>query len=463
MRINRLLLKAALFPVMLLGAGGSPAAGPVGPGGPPPGGPPSGGPGEPEEQALSLAEILLADYGTLKDLKAVSFVLDLGLMGPVEETGKTVFAEGHPVTEAEKTQAVDAIQTLALRGTVEVPDLSTVKSRGELARMLYETMTAGLPGLPELHYNEKIRVQEGTKVIDNAYVFFAGGNAVENGGTSELVVKNSTIRGTTTKKTKCLSGPPSGLTVGGSIRTTLAVHQSQGFYINSKVISKDWAVFSTDGAEPIGREGEKELSIYTYGTEGVATDAGYGTYSDLFCNAFFYGSRMTAPELGAISGTFGTLTLDTIAAGEENPMLAKHLSDADKVLQPDKTLGSHLTGGRNAIMIHCVSLPPYWVRPGYSQKELPLHEGVVTVRHSTLETDLSLDKHIQYPEQVSAYLAHVAGSVILVRSCNARILLEDVKVLPDPNGTGAILHTAINSDLPLSSRCPTEPPILAVM
>lgn len=417
---------------------------------------PDGGPGTPVEPAPSLAERILCDYAVLKNKDAVSFVLDLGLMAPVQEGSRLVFGEALPATGDMVAAACGNIQMLPLRGNVEIDAacFSDVMTRADLAKALYEKLHAGLPGLPTIRYQEPIRVQNGTETVEDTYLFFAGGNAVEYAGTSSFVLRNSTICGTTTRASMPLSGPPAGLTVGGSIRTTLALKQAQGYFINSRVISKDWAVFSTDGAEPVNADGEKELSLYIYGSEGVAENAGYGIYSDLFCNAYFYGTDLQAAELGAISGTYGALTFDTIAAGEKDPMLCEKLTETDRALQPEKDRGCHLTGGRNAFMIHCVSLPPYWERPGYSQKELPLHEALVTVRHSVLKTDLRMDRHIPYPEQVPQYLKHVAGSVILIKSCNARILLDDTTVLPDPQGTGAILHTAINSDLPFMVRVP---------
>ena len=105
-------------------------------------------------------------------------------------------------------------------------------------------------------------------------------------------------------------------------------------------------------------------------------------------------------------------------------------------------------------MIHCVSLPPYWGRPGYSQAELPFHSGVVEIQNSILETDLSLEKAIDYPAAANAYIAHHRGSVILVKSCNAQIRVRQSQLKPDPQGTGAILHTVINSDIAFSVKVP---------
>ena len=418
---------------------------------------PNGGPKGPLEKpetVPALAEVLLDDYGELNNTTAVEFVIDLDLMQPVLNGEKTVFAEDAPVKQADIDKAVCRIKRLTIYGDAKVPEplFRECKTRGELAKTLYTVLQGG--AVPNLNvcYKKQIQIKNANCAIENAYVFFSGGNAVDYMGTSNLVVRNSIIRGSTTKETKPLSGPPSGLTISGSIRTTLAMHQSQGFFINSKVITKDWAAYATDGAVPMGQPGQKELAIYTYGSAGIAQDGGYGTYSDLFCNTYFYGSELISAEIGAISGTFGKITLDTIAAGEEDPALSAYLTEDDCAAQPDKMRGSHIVAGRHAIMVHCVSLPPYWKYPGYSKSELPYHEGVVVVRHSTLETDMSLDKHQSYPEQVPAYINHVAGSVILVRSCNARILLEDVTVKPDPAGTGAFLHTAINSDLPFMVR-----------
>lgn len=291
-------------------------------------------------------------------------------------------------------------------------------------------------------------------VLDGEQLFVWEGSAVQNSGTSTVVARNSYIRGDTEASTEPLAGNPGNLLIGGNIRTTLALGQGQGYYINSTIVSRNWAALSTDGAEPALEDGEKELSLYAYGTEAITQDGGYGAYSDLFCNLYSYGSHIQAAEIGIISGTYGAVTVGTIADGEENAELAAKLTDADKALRGDKTLGSIIEGGRNAIMLHSVNLPPYWVYEGYSQEESPLHSTAVSVKNSVLRTDMSLDKGVTYEAGKQAYIDHTMGSVILIKSTNIDMTLENSEVVPDAAGTGYLVQTVYNNDTMFMNAVP---------
>lgn len=429
-----------------------PMGGPGGPGSPD--GP--GFPEEPREPVIPYAEKYFTDFETISDQEAAIFVTDLELMGGIETEDGLKFGETEMFSYADFAAALHKValgDTTALCQALCPPE---GMSRMEAAQVLRKALLAsdGTGCLPKVYYKNVIAPEEGTTVIDRAYIFSDTTSAINNKGTSQLIVRNSHVVGSTTGETKQLSGPPAGLLVSGNMRTTLAMYQSQAFYINSKVDVANWAVFATDGAEPAYDDDHKELTLWVYGTEGNAHRGGYGTYSDLFCNVHFYGTKIQVPEIGAISGTFGKLNLDNIAAGEQDLELSARLTEEDKALQPDKTTGTVIRSGRTGIMIHCVSLPPYWGRPGYSQTELPYHSGVVTIRNSTVETDLSLGNQVQYPADAAAYIQHHKGSVILVKSCNAEILVENSQLIPDPKGTNGILHTVINSDIAFSVKVP---------
>ena len=299
-----------------------------------------------------------------------------------------------------------------------------------------------------------ISLSTGERIIDGETIEAMDGSAIQHSGTSVVVVKNSSVTGTTTAETAPLTGNPGNLLVAGNIRTTLALGQSQAYYINSDITSQNWAALSTDGAVPAQAEGEKELSLYAYGTDAITTEGGYGAYSDLFCNLLSYGSLIQAAEIGIISGTYGRVVIGTIADGEADPDMAKYLTADDMALQADKTLGSTILGGRNAIMIHSVNLPPYWAYEGYSQEELPLYSTPVSVNSSVLKTDLAIDMGIAYDAQKQAYIDHTAGSVILVKSTNTVIDLVNSQILPAEGGTGAILHTVYNNDTMFMNAVP---------
>ena len=335
-------------------------------------------------------------------------------------------------------------------------DLSTPLTRDALAQWLANALrhSDGKGLVPVTHHNDAINVASGTRVIDNTRVFQFGASAIQDAGESVLVVRNSRIDGDSSAPTRSLSGNPAGLLIAGSIRTTLALNQSQAFYFNSSITSKDWAALSTDGAVPITQEGQKELSLYSYGSRVKTLDGGYGVYSDLFCNAYVYGSAVQAAEVGVISGTYGQITLGTIGDGEANPSVAQQLVAADRQSQANKQLGSRIMAGRNALMIHSVSLPPYWGFKGYSQKELPLHSARIRIHGGSLGTNLALDKHAEYTAERQAFIKHVAGSVILVRSTNADLDLDGVKLTAGQGGTGALIHTVINNDTRFMVKVP---------
>ena len=299
-----------------------------------------------------------------------------------------------------------------------------------------------------------ISLSTGERTIDGETIEAVDASAIQHSGTSVVVVKNSTVTGTTTAETAPLTGNPGNLLVAGNIRTTLALGQSKAFYINSNVTSQNWAALSTDGAVPVTEEGQSELALYAYGSDAVTTEGGYGAYSDLFCNLYSYGSLIQAAEIGIISGTYGKVTIGTIADGEADAAVAGYLTAEDMALQANKTLGSTILGGRNAIMIHSVNLPPYWEYEGYSQEELPLYSTPVTVNGSVLETDLAIDMGIAYDAQKQAYIDHTAGSVILVKSTNTVIDLVNSQIIPAEGGTGAILHSVYNNDTMFMNAVP---------
>lgn len=407
----------------------------------------------PKEPVLSWAERNLRDFSELSDPEPVIFVTDLALLPLSEGIDGFYFA---PDMEVQPDELQKALERYAAGTVTDLPGVLQPMNKMAAARWLMDTLTAadGTATLPKLYYKQAITPTEGVVALEHALLLTDTGSAIESGGTATTILRNCRVLGVTAGETKPLEGPPSGLLVAGNMRANLIMGQSQTYYINSSVTVPNWAVYATDGAQPTEKPGQKELSVFVYGSAGTAIHGGYGTYSDLFCNVYLFGSTLTVPEIGAISGTFGKLTLGTIGQGEHFSELAPVLTEKDRDQNPEKNKGTLVRSGRTALMIHCVSLPPYWGRPGYSQAELPFHSGVVEIQNSILETDLSLAKAIDYPAAANAYIAHHRGSVILVKSCNAQIRVRQSQLKPDPQGTGAILHTVINSDIAFSVKVP---------
>jgi len=408
-------------------------------------------------KAVALSTQLLKD-GAPQD--AISYCIKNGLLKGASASGKTVTgydaakmllaALGVRGVSGRDRAAVDAaLKQHDLTKGIEGADLSQVISRDNAAQMIVNALrlSDGSALIPKVLHNSAVNVDSGTRTIDNTRIFFLGGTAIQDTNASTLVVRNSRIDGDTSEPTKPLAGPPGGLLVGGSIRTTLTLTQAQSFYLNSKINSKNWAALSTDGAKPATDPSQKELRLYAYGSSAKVVEGGYGTYSDLFCNVFFFGTKFSVAEIGIISGTYGKVTVGSIADGEANSALAAHLTDADKKAQNDKNLGSVVIGGRNALMIHSVSLPPYWVYKGYSKEELPLYSAKISLHGSTLATDLSLNKKLDYSAEQQAYIDHQAGSVIVIKSANADIDLDKDTLKADKKGTGALIHTVMNNDI----------------
>jgi hypothetical protein len=372
------------------------------------------------------------------------------------ETAGALFA-ALGVKNAGGNSAIEAaLKQHDLMQGIEGADLSQPISRDSAAQMIANALrlSNGSSMIPRVLHNASVGVDSGSKTVDGYRIFFLGGTAVQDSGDATLVVRNSRIDGDTSVGTKPLTGPPGGLLVAGSMRTTLTLGQAQSFYINSKVNSRNWAALSTDAAKPVTAPGQKELALYAYGSKAKTVDGGYGSYSDLFCNVYVFGTKIDSAEIGVISGTYGKVTVGTIADGEANSALAAHLTEADKSLWSDKSIGSKITGGRNALMIHTVNLPPYWNYKGYGKEELPLYSAQISLRGSVLATDLSLAKKLDYSAEQQAYIDHQAGSVIVIKSANAAVDLDRVTLNPDKKGTGALIHTVINNDTGFMTKVP---------
>ncbi len=278
----------------------------------------------------------------------------------------------------------------------------------------------------------QVEVSEGFNEINSEQRIFWEGPVILSSADASILVRDSYIRGETAAETVPLSGS---LLVSGNIRTTLATESSTGVYVNSTIASRNWSSLSTDSAKPVLQEGEKELSVYAYGSEAITMDGGYGAFSDQYCNLFCYGSHIQAAEIGIVSGAYGRVTIGNIEDGEADPVLAEMLLQEDMDKRSDKQLPSLVEGGRNALMIH-----------SYSSEEASQLSASVTAGHSVLRSNLALDKHVQYEPQQQAYIDHTAGSVILIKSTDSDIILEDCDVISDPDGTRCLVQTVIHND-----------------
>lgn len=251
---------------------------------------------------------------------------------------------------------------------------------------------------------------------------------VENG---KLVVKNSSLETTGAVDGDGGSEPASNaaLLIYGMSRTNMSVGQSQTYYLNSSAIAEGWASLSTDSATGEG------LDLYAYNTYSEATNGGYGTYADTDCRVHLFGSTLQSPEIGAIISKNGNI--EVLDGSSVDDTTASYLDSDDSVTEA----GTLITGGRNAVMLHAPDMMGEGLRA--------TDTGTLTVKDSTLMTDAVLaetavtDYSEKYGEAIGAYVDHVKGSTILVKSTSANISLDNTSV---ESYSDVLVHTVLNND-----------------
>jgi len=369
---------------------------------------------------------------------------------------------GMILTLAPQMYAAESGYIPGLTSTVEEPDGSGIP-KDEPARVSENEF--GYTGRFDIDSasSQPVIVSEGARDLEKAQILYWGGGVIRNEGTASLVVKDSYIRGETAVDTQPLQGEHADLLAAGNIRTVLAMGSSQTYFINSTVASRNLGAVTMARADQILESGQKELGVYTYGSEFITMDGGCGVYAGPFSNLYLYGSAVRAAETGIISDTYGNITLGTIAEGEKDANVAVSLNSGDKAKRSDKELGVSIYGGRNALVITSENNPSLWEYEGYTQDLIPWRHAVVRGHLSTLGTDMSLDKGVKYDPQPQAYIDHTAGSVILVKSTNAEIYLDECSIIPDKAGTGCLIQSVPGNDTEYMNSAPdgeTYPGIL---
>lgn len=247
----------------------------------------------------------------------------------------------------------------------------------------------------------------------------------------KLVVKNSTLKSTGAADGDGGEEPASNsaLLIYGMSRTNMSVGSSQTYYLNSSVIAEGWAALSTDSATGSG------LNLYTYNTYAEATNGGYGIYADTNCRGYLYGSVIQSAEIGAIIAKNGAI--EVLDGSAVDVTTASYLAEGDATTGD----GSIITGGRNAVMLHS----PDMMGGGLSATDT----GILTARKSVFATDEVLMEHAvtdyaeKYGEEIGAYIKHIKGSAILVKSTSTYITLEGTVL---KSYSGVLIHTVLNND-----------------
>lgn len=248
---------------------------------------------------------------------------------------------------------------------------------------------------------------------------------------SRMVVKNSDLRTTGAVDGDGGTEPASNaaLLIYGMSRTNMSVGQSRTYYFNSNVVAEGWAALSTDSATGTG------LELHAYNTTAEAENGGYATYADTDCNVYLYGSDLSSSEIGAIISTNGNIQ---VLSGEDiGDAIASYLGADDE----KTTEGTVITGGRNAVMLHAPDM--------MGEGLLASRTGTLNVRNSSLITDEELasnavtDYAEKYGNAIGAYIDHIMGSLVLLRSTSANITLNGTSM---KSYSGVLVHTVINSD-----------------
>jgi len=278
----------------------------------------------------------------------------------------------------------------------------------------------------------------------------AGRYTIAAEGTATMVVNDSVITAggdlATGGNTSAVSEPTSnaGLLISGTSRANFSVGATDTYYYNSLCVTEGWAALSTDSATGDG------LDFTGYLTEAIALHGGYGIYADTNCRDALYGTTIVSAEVGAIISNNGSITMTDSDSADEST-----LSELTGETAQENTR-STVIAGRNDFQLHS----PDMMGEGNSD-----YTASLTLSHTDLITDESInadglnytsevngetytvqateDYTEKYGEAIGAYIEHVTGSAILIKSTSAEITLDDVTITPS---NGVAIHSILNSD-----------------
>lgn len=291
-------------------------------------------------------------------------------------------------------------------------------------------------------------VTNGRLVIDNC-TFINAGKGGRNGNytvdceaSGEMVVINSDIiqtgfTGDPEGYTAAITDPPSnaGLLISGYARANMSVGQSKTYYYGSYVETEGWAAMSTDSAQ-------SGFEFYSYDSVGKALYGGYGTYADTSCVDWFYGSVLSAAEVGAIISNNGEIHMANGADATEDALVylpEGYENTADYTARGGR---SAVEAGRNDFQIHS----PDMMGGGASSEFTAILDlaGTDLVTSEDLDAEATLtDWYADYGPAYGEYVDFLKGANILVKSTSADITLTDVTT---ESSSGVLLLTALNSD-----------------
>lgn len=291
-------------------------------------------------------------------------------------------------------------------------------------------------------------VTNGRLVIDNC-TFINAGKGGRNGNytvdcesSGEMVVINSNIIqtgavGDPDGYTADISDPPSNaaLLISGYARANMSVGKSQTYYYGSYVETEGWAAMSTDSAQ-------SGFAFYSYDSVGKALYGGYGTYADSSCVDWFYGSVLSAAEVGAIISNNGEIHMASGDDATEETLV--YLPEDYEVTEGyvERDGRSLVEAGRNDFQLHS----PDMMGSGAGSEFTAILELTDTdlVTSADLDADATLvDWYADFGPAYGEYVDFIKGANILVKSTSADITLTGVTAESSSN---VLLLTALNSD-----------------
>lgn len=273
--------------------------------------------------------------------------------------------------------------------------------------------------------------------IENAYIWTSGAvrSALAINTQSTAVVKDSYIE--SAGAITCYK-PVTRLLL-STCRANVLIG-CDAYYYNTQVVSGDWGALSTDTGGPY------PTYLYAYNVDTDNTVGGYGTYADTNCFVEIYGSRIRSAEYGGFIACSGVLRIGSTADATEEALAYADGND----LASGEPIGSEISGGRNAVVIHLVD--SMGNNSGYDSTV-----GVLDVSNTTLATDKDIltardyynDENGDAYGECGYFLDYTAGSGIALRSTNADITLTNVTFDCYENsvtGRPVAIHSFLNYD-----------------
>jgi len=291
-------------------------------------------------------------------------------------------------------------------------------------------------------------VTNGRLIIDNC-TFTNAGKGGRNGNytvncqnTGEMIVINSSIiqtgfTGDPEGYTADIADPPSNaaLTISGYARSNMSLGKGQTYYYGSYVETEGWAAMSTDSAQ-------SGFAFYSYDSVGKALYGGYGTYADTSCVDWFYGSVLSAAEVGAIISNNGEIHMANGADASADAL--KYLPEGYENTEDYVARGgrSVIEAGRNDFQLHSPDMMGSGAGSDY-KAVLDLSDTDM-ITSAALDANATLvDWYADYGPALGEYVDFVKGANILVKSTGATITLKNVT---NESSSDVLLLTALNSD-----------------